>query len=177
MDLDYKCYDTIDSLLSYCYGVAGVVGLITLCILTNNRNDKIKEYGINLGNALQITNIIRDVYFDSLRGYCYVPAELLQKYSYSFEDIKMKLYDDNFIAMMQELSDKALLYYAKAETNYNTMLSFNPLLKNELKLAQLLRNTYFTLLKKIKRKKINVFNGKISLNSIDKLISIMYINF
>ena len=72
MDLDHPTYETWDALYPYCYRVASAVGLC--CIEIFGYSDpRAREYAVNLGIALQLTNIMRDVQVDAPRG-AHLPA-------------------------------------------------------------------------------------------------------
>src|SRR5258705_6438695 len=74
MDLDTTRYQTFDDLFEYCRRVASAVGLICIRIF-GCRSERACEYAINLGVALQLTNILRDVQDDLARGRVYLPLE------------------------------------------------------------------------------------------------------
>ena len=74
MDLAVDRYQTFDELLEYCRRVASAVGLICIEIF-GCRDAAAREYAINLGLALQLTNIVRDVGVDLARGRVYLPQE------------------------------------------------------------------------------------------------------
>jgi len=72
MDLDHPTYETWDALYPYCYRVASAVGLC--CIEIFGYSDpRAREYAVNLGIALQLTNILRDVQVDARAGRTYLP--------------------------------------------------------------------------------------------------------
>ena len=74
MDLDTTRYQTFDDLLEYCRRVASAVGLICIRIF-GCRDPRAREYALNLGVALQLTNILRDIKDDLARGRVYLPLE------------------------------------------------------------------------------------------------------
>ena len=74
MDLERVRFNNFDELNLYCYRVAGVVGLLSASIF-GYQNPLTLEYATKLGLALQLTNIIRDVYEDSLRDRLYLPLD------------------------------------------------------------------------------------------------------
>ncbi|MGH9174965.1 MAG: phytoene/squalene synthase family protein, partial [Vicinamibacterales bacterium] len=80
MDLDRDRYETIDELLEYCRRVASTVGLVCIEIF-GCRDEGSRNYAINLGIALQLTNIIRDVGVDLSRGRVYLPQEDLRRFA------------------------------------------------------------------------------------------------
>ena len=77
MDLRHVRYETFADLVEYCRRVASAVGLICLEIF-GYRNQAARAYAENLGLALQLTNIIRDVSADIVRGRIYLPTEDLR---------------------------------------------------------------------------------------------------
>ena len=86
MDLTQARYSTFRELYEYCYRVAGVVGLMCIEIF-GYRNPKAKDYAVNLGVALQLTNIIRDLKGDAERGRIYLPQDELARFGYREEEL------------------------------------------------------------------------------------------
>lgn len=95
MDLEIKRYPHFSSLYEYCYRVAGVVGLIMLEIL-GYKHGAAKDYAIKLGVAMQLTNILRDINEDFLRGRIYIPQDELLGFNVSEEQLAKRQNDDNF---------------------------------------------------------------------------------
>ena len=86
-DLDTNRYETMTELLGYCYKVASVVGLVSIEIF-GYKNPSCKEYAVNLGYALQLTNILRDVGQDARdTGRIYLPREDLRKHGVTEQQI------------------------------------------------------------------------------------------
>ena len=96
MDIATTRYETFDDLKLYCYRAASTVGLICTEIFGYKHEDA-KEYAINLGLALQLTNILRDVAADAKKGRIYLPKRDLQKFGYSEEELFSSKYNTNFI--------------------------------------------------------------------------------
>ena len=92
MDLVRNRYETFDELREYCYSVASVVGLICIEIF-GYRYEETKEYAVDLGIALQLTNILRDVQGDASRGRIYLPMEDLRAFGYSEADLMSSQYN------------------------------------------------------------------------------------
>jgi len=86
MDLQHHHYRTFTDLYQYCYRVASITGLICIEVFTY-RSPQSKHYAINLGIALQLTNILRDLKEDAARGRVYLPEEDLRSFGYSVEDL------------------------------------------------------------------------------------------
>lgn len=78
MDFQNKQYNNLIDLEEYMYGAAGVFGLMVCQIL--NITQSAHEYAINLGNAAQLTNIIRDIQEDSKISRQYIPQDILEKF-------------------------------------------------------------------------------------------------
>jgi len=89
MDLHKASYATFSELRTYCYHVASAVGLVSIEIF-GYRDPACKEYAVQLGLALQITNIIRDVGRDLEKGRIYLPGEDLERFGYSEDELRQK---------------------------------------------------------------------------------------
>ena len=86
MDLDTLRYETNEQLELYCHRVASVVGLLSIEIF-GYKNPACHDYAVHLGQALQLTNILRDVKNDAARGRIYLPQSELKKFGVSEADI------------------------------------------------------------------------------------------
>lgn len=113
MDLEYSRYPDFKSLSLYCYRVAGVVGLLSAEIF-GMTDRKTQRYATELGTALQLTNIIRDVGEDARRGRIYLPIDELQRFNVPAADILNARETPEFLALMQFQGDRAQSYYDKA---------------------------------------------------------------
>jgi phytoene synthase len=85
MDLQKKRYITFNDLRTYCYNVASTVGLMCIEIF-GYRHPSAKDFAVNLGIALQLTNILRDIKKDAEKGRIYLPKEDLEKFNYNESD-------------------------------------------------------------------------------------------
>ncbi|NLO20352.1 MAG: squalene/phytoene synthase family protein [Ignavibacteria bacterium] len=162
-DLIQKRYDTFEELKDYCYSVASVVGLITIEIF-GHKYEETKNYAINLGYALQLTNIMRDVKFDKDRGYLYLPKEDLDRFGYSESDLQREKYNQNFYELMSFQADRAREYYHKARQ------LLRPDERAACLSAEVMDAIYYRLLEKIELKEFNVFEKKIRVATTHKLI-------
>jgi phytoene synthase len=86
MDLGTRRYATFADLYEYCIRVASAVGLICLSIF-GARDPLARQYAIDLGVALQLTNILRDIPGDLAQGRLYVPLEDLRKFGCTEADL------------------------------------------------------------------------------------------
>ena len=99
----------------YCRGVAGVPGSLTLRILGCKDEKLIDELSTSLGNALQITNILRDVKEDALNNRLYIPKEYLEKAQITATDPMTVVVDKNLVIAREELARQAKANYDKAD--------------------------------------------------------------
>jgi 4,4'-diapophytoene synthase len=113
MDLDFKRIQTVDQLLNYCYLVAGSVGLMLIPILAKKPNKKAEQFAIDLGQAFQITNILRDVGEDYRINRVYLPTELLLSKNYKLSDLKNGKINKEFKAVFETLATLAEAGYSK----------------------------------------------------------------
>ena len=167
-DLQQKRYSTFEDLKEYCYGVASIVGLISIEIF-GYKYEQTQQYAINLGYALQLTNIIRDVKEDLERGYMYIPLEDLRRFKYTEADMTNHVYDDRFISLMEFQAKRAREFYHKART------SLLPDERVTMVAAEIMDAIYYRLLEKIQLNDFDVFGKRISVNSLHKIITAMRI--
>lgn len=99
----------------YCRGVAGVPGSLTLRILGCKDEKLIDELSTSLGNALQITNILRDVKEDALNNRLYIPKEYLEKAQITATDPMAAVVDKNLVIAREELARQAKANYDRAD--------------------------------------------------------------
>ena len=113
MDLHNRRYADFPALQNYCYHVASTVGLLSATIFGTS-DPRTLDYAHNLGIALQLTNIIRDVGEDARRGRIYLPADELQHFGVSEADILAARTSDNFRDLMAFQAERAKSYYVQA---------------------------------------------------------------
>lgn len=162
MDLQKKRFSTTEDLLDYCYKVASTVGLMCIEIF-GYKNNSAKNYAINLGLAMQLTNIIRDVKKDAMNGRIYLPSEDLKKFSYTEEELLGNVYNNNFVELMTHESKTARGYFYKADES----LDMND--RKSLFAARAMQHIYSRLLDKIEQKKFNVFSNSINVSKFEKV--------
>jgi phytoene synthase len=114
MDLGRVRIQTWEELDTYCYRVASVVGLIMVHVLTDPAPDFLRP-ARDLGTAMQLTNILRDIGEDWQRDRVYLPADELARYGLTDEDIGKQRNDEIFRAMMRSQIDRARDFYRAAE--------------------------------------------------------------
>ena len=109
-DLVQDRYHDFDDLREYCYQVASVVGLICLQIF-GYKNVGAKAYAVDLGLAMQLTNIARDVGEDLEMGRIYLPQDEMTRFGYSEEELRLGIVNDAFINLMKFQADRARHYF------------------------------------------------------------------
>lgn len=115
MDLTVSRYDTWADLEMYCYRVAGVVGLV-MCPIFGLSNPAAERQAVMMGNAMQLTNILRDVGEDWGRGRLYLPREDLDRFGYTEADVANRVVDARLRALMKfEIARARDLYRKGAE--------------------------------------------------------------
>jgi phytoene synthase len=154
MDLDRQRYETFEALRQYCLRVASAVGLICVEIF-GYRDARTREYAIDLGIALQLTNIIRDVAVDLERGRVYLPLEDLARFGCREEDLRAGVSAPGVRDLLKFQGDRARQYYRKAEDSLPKADA------RGMVAARIMAAIYFDLLKAIERANYDVFSGRI----------------
>ncbi len=163
MDLVKNRYETFEELEEYCYRAASTVGLICAEVF-GYHHERTKQYALNLGIALQLTNILRDIKQDAKRGRIYVPLEDLRRFGYSEQDVVNSVYNDNFRALMKFECERAHQYYRKAKSYLAE--DDKPLFYA----ARAMGNIYYLLLLRIERANYDVYSKRIRLASPVKFL-------
>jgi 15-cis-phytoene synthase len=163
MDILPMRFQTWTDLKVYTWKVACVVGLTSLPLF-GAKHPQSKEYAINLGHALQLTNIIRDVGDDLKNGNrIYLPLDDLKRFSYSEHDLINRVYDDRFLAVINYQADRAeKLFTAAQESLPNED-------KKSLLAAEVMLEIYHTLLKQMRNDKFRILEKRYSLSKLRKI--------
>ena len=118
MEIDAKAtvrMQNLDDLLHYCRKVAGAVGILSIHAFGVPRNPGF-QIAEKLGNALQLTNILRDLKEDAALQRLYVPLELLSKHGVATTSLNAVLVDPGFSGACAELAGLARRYYSETES-------------------------------------------------------------
>jgi len=113
MDREGRRYRNFDELKLFCYRVASVVGLMMMHVI-GFREDP-RERAIELGIALQLTNILRDIGEDLRRGRVYLPLDEMREFGYSEAEMEARVRNEAFIRLMQYQAGRARSYYRAAQ--------------------------------------------------------------
>jgi phytoene synthase len=161
MDLGRVRYQTFEDLRLYCYRVASAVGLVSIEIF-GYRNAGCRDYAIQLGLALQMTNIIRDVGKDLRDGRIYLPEEDLVRFDYSEADLGARKYNDAFERLMEFESERAEEFFSRAAT----LLPRED--RRSMVAAEIMASVYHALLRRMKKDRFRVFDKEYRLSKIQK---------
>jgi 15-cis-phytoene synthase len=153
MDLDTTRYATFDDLFEYCRRVASAVGMICIRIF-GCRTEAATVYALNLGVALQLTNILRDVTADLARGRVYLPLEDLAACGCTVEDLASGVVTEPVRALIAFECRRARDFYQRART---AMPRED---RKRLVAAEIMRAVYFETLLRIERSGHDVFTAR-----------------
>lgn len=156
MDLDGVRYETAEDLYPYCYRVASAVGLASIEIF-GYTDPRAREYAVNLGLALQLTNIIRDVGSDARAGRVYLPQADLRACGVTGDDLQAARYTPAFVTLMARQAERARGFYRAAAAAYPVADA------RSLVAAEVMGHIYYALLREIERRRFHVFGERVSL--------------
>lgn len=158
MDIGDRRYLSFGDLYQYCLRVASAVGLICIEIF-GYRDPRVRDYAVELGVALQLTNILRDVAKDLERGRVYLPLEDLERFDCREEDLRAEvaragqgLGSARVRALLAYQGARARDYYARARA------VLPPGERRRLVAAEIMGEIYFAILRRIERAGYDVFS-------------------
>ncbi len=161
MDLNQTRYLDYPGLQGYCHLVAGVVGEVAAQIFGQTQ-PQTTAYAHTLGQALQLTNIIRDVGEDAMRGRIYLPMSELKQFGVTAQEILTRQYSDRFTALMQFQAQRAKDLYQQA-------LALLPAVdRRAQKPGLMMASIYRALLNEIEHDQFQVLHQRISLTPLRK---------
>ena len=162
MDLMVKRYQTFDELYVYCYRVAGTVGLLTSPIFGYS-DDTALQHAVDLGVALQLTNILRDIGEDAHRDRIYLPQDEMMRFGYSEGELMSGVINEAFCELVRFQIVRADEYYRRSQPGI-------ALLSTDCRLAVKLSGTlYHHILDRIRLNNYNVFTKRASVPLQTKL--------
>ena len=155
MDLEIKRYSTYSELEQYCYRVASVVGLLSIEIF-GYQDPGCRDYAVLLGQALQLTNILRDVRNDAERGRIYLPTEELERHGVEPAEILRFEYSDRFYNLARAVAHRARNFYLQARQALPVV--DRPAMAS----GELMGSVYWRLLEKLERNRFQVFDASLT---------------
>ncbi len=161
MDLEQTRYLDFPGLQRYCHLVAGVVGEVAAQIFGQTQSHT-TAYAHKLGLAFQLTNIIRDVGEDALRGRIYLPVSELQQFDVKAHEILKRSYSPQFTTLMQFQAERAHSLYDEALSLLPAADRFSQ------KPGLMMASIYRSLLREIERDNFSVLHQRIRLTPLRK---------
>jgi phytoene synthase len=162
MDLSQTRYLDYVGLQRYCHLVAGVVGEVAAKIF-GQTDPQTTQYAHKLGLAFQLTNILRDVGEDAMRGRIYLPIDELKQFDVKAQDLMQRQYSDRFTALMK-------FQAARAHSLYEEAFALLPAAdKRTQKPGLMMASIYRTLLREIEADNFQVLHQRVSLTPLRKL--------
>ncbi len=162
MDLNGTTYETWDQLAEYCKRVASATGLALIEVF-GYEDERAVEYAIDLGIALQLTNILRDITEDLEIGRVYLPAQELDEYGVSVDDLRQKRVTPEYIRFMKFQVDRARKYLESGVRLF-------PLLDRQSRQCpETMTQVYEYLLDRIEKNNYDTLNQRASLTRFQKL--------
>ena len=159
MDLHRSRYETFDELVGYCRRVASAVGLICIEIF-GCRDSRSRDYAINLGLALQVTNIIRDVGVDFANGRIYLPQEDLARFGVTEDAIRAGKVTEPMRRLLAHECMRARQFFNAAAQ------AMPPAEARRLVAAEIMGRIYFEILQRIEQRGYDVFTEVIRVPKI-----------
>jgi phytoene synthase len=155
MDLEGTVYEREDDLYPYCYRVASAVGLAAIEIF-GYTDPSARSYATNLGIALQLTNIIRDVGGDARAGRVYVPRQDLTQFGVTPDDLRAGRYTDGFAALMAHQAARARRFYRQAREAFPRKDA------RSLIAGEIMGQIYWALLRRIEARRFRVLEERVT---------------
>jgi phytoene synthase len=162
MDIDKVRYADWQELRTYCYCVASAVGLMCIEIF-GYREPNARQYAIDLGIALQLTNILRDVAEDARRGRIYLPGDELAAFGVREQDLVDGRLTPELVRFMHKQAQRARTSYLRARA----AISVGE--RRRLVIAEIMGDIYYALLEQIEAREFDVFGTKATVRRRDKM--------
>lgn len=162
MDLERSRYATFDELAEYCHRVAAVVGLLSAEIF-GYEDARTRDYAHALGMAFQLTNILRDVREDAIRGRVYLPAEDLEAHGVRAGELSHPATPGHVHALFRAQAERARRYYAHA---FDALPDVD---RHAQRSGLIMARIYLTLLDEIERDGFRVLEHRVALTPLRKL--------
>ena len=161
MDLRQTRYATFDELVGYCRRVASAVGMMCIEVF-GCRDSRSREYAFNLGLALQITNIIRDIKADLKQGRVYLPQEDLARFGVTEEALAAGEMTGPIKTLLAHQCQRARHYYSAAAQAMPHAES------RKLVAAEIMGGIYFEILQRIERRDYDVFSERVRVPKLQR---------
>ena len=162
-DLTVSRYATFEDLKRYCYLVASIVGLISIEIFGYDGGAVARGHAADLGIALQLTNILRDVQEDLQRDRVYLPEDELVRFGYRADFLRQEVANEAFHKLMAFQVARAELYFEQGRS----LLPYLP--RRARACVSVMAGIYHTILEDISRRPETILRQRVSLGTGQKL--------
>ena len=163
MDLQPQRFQSWDELAAYIWKVAGAVGMVSIRIF-GCTDPASERYAVSLAQALQLTNILRDIQEDLANGQrIYLPLDDLARFNYSEQDLITKVADERFLALMTYQAERAEGFYRDAAECLPAVD------RSALLPARIMGEIYHLLLAKMREDHFQVFKQRYRISKARKL--------
>lgn len=159
MDLQRSRYETFDELIGYCRRVASAVGVMCIEVF-GCRDSRSRDYAFNLGLALQLTNIIRDIKADLQQGRIYLPQEDLRKFGVTESALGAGQLSEPLRQLLAHQCQRARHFFTAAAQ------AMPPSESRKLVAAEIMGGIYFEILQRIERRGYDVFSERVRVPKI-----------
>ncbi len=162
MDMVKSRFASFEELREYCYKVASVVGLVCIRIF-GYEDPKAEGYAVDMGLAMQLTNILRDVKEDAERGRIYIPQDEMSQFKYTEAELEGGAITDEFRSLMAHQAERARRYFERSRALF-------PLISADARTCpRLMHATYSGILERIEQAGYDVFERRIGISAGTKL--------
>jgi len=151
MDLNKSRYRNFNELFLYCYRVAGVIGLIMIKIL-GYKHKEAEKYAVDLGVAMQLTNILRDIKEDYRKGRIYLPQDEMRQYGITEKNIAGNFHNKDSNEFLKFQIQRARTYYKNATCVIKLMKDGNARF-----VVGLMKELYSGILDAIEKNNYNIY--------------------
>jgi len=162
MDLEHEGFTRFDDLAQYCYRAAAVVGMLSARIFGYS-DERTQGYAHDLGMALQLTNIVRDVREDARRGRIYIPSEDMSEHGVRPGELSHPATPERVQALLKRQADRARGYYDHA------LAALPDADRYAQRSGLIMGRIYMTLLDEIERDGFRVLEHRVALTPMRKL--------
>lgn len=163
-DLTVTRYETYAELERYMRGSAAAVGVMMLSVLQAQRREGLIEAAKALGDAMQLTNFLRDVGEDLQRGRVYLPQEDMQRFGVTLAHLHEGVPTPEFCSLMRFEIERARALYAVADRGIDGLPSYA---QRAVRTARVL---YSRILDRIEDQSFDVFTSRARTSSSEKLL-------
>lgn len=162
-DLVKNRFADFDELYEYCYKVAAVVGLVCVEVFGYDEPTA-RDYAVDMGIAMQLTNILRDVKEDAARDRIYLPQDDMRRFNYTEAELTRGAITDGFSALMAHQTARARCYFERSEPLF-ALIS-----PDARACPKVMHATYRGILDRIERTGYDVFQARIGLSAPEKVL-------